>query len=122
MSFSQIQKESRKKVEKKVKILEDMLREDYSKYVEVGATEESALEDRRSGSASDTIECILEKNRKGNCHSTTEELLNTGKQKVGVKRRNPEASKGDIPMLEKARLSSDKNPVMEKEKYKKAND
>lgn len=122
MSFNKMQKQSRSEIETKVKTLEAMLSEDYTKYAEVTETEEAALEDRRVGDTDGPLEFTMEKGRKGADEGISEARLETGKQKVGADRRNPEAHQGDVPVLEKQRLSGDKNPVMEKEKYKKATD
>ncbi len=117
-----MQKQAKDEVSMKVKHIEMMLREDYTKYPDLTETIQASLEKQRSGEAEETIEVILQKTRHGVPEGTNEaRMLDEHEHQFGVSYRNSGAYEGDVPVVEKERLSGKKNPVMEKEKYEKAN-
>jgi hypothetical protein len=121
MSTDKNQKRTASQVETRVQHIETMLREDFAKYKTPSETMQANLERGRTDNAEETLEAIIEKNRSKSPSESTEGQLDSSKGMFGNKPRNEKTSAGNEPMLEKQRLTGKKNPVMEKEKYEKAN-
>lgn len=121
MSYNQRRVTARKKREAWEKNVEEKLREQVEKYVgDTSRTEEGLLEDQRVGKDPNvTTERQLEKERSEARQVITEKRMDTEKAPFGgVNRASVES--GQVPPLEAKRLKT--KPVMEDEKYRKANE
>jgi len=100
--------------------IEKRLRDGYDNYIAANKSKEGLLEEQRTGkSQTVTTEEQLESMRNGGNEDLTEKRMEDEKAPYGGVNRSSVAS-GNIPPLEAKRLES--KPVMEKEKYKPAND
>ena len=99
--------------------MEKMLEEYWDS--EKPATEEALLSEGRKENKNDAImESRLDKVRKSTKDVITESRLDSEKSMYGGKIRNKAVVKNDVPPLEAKRLTA--KPVMEDEKYKRANE
>ncbi len=110
-----------KNIASRMQSIEEMLIEEHKEYESVSSTVENILEGKRVNDSSSTIENKLDKCRKECDVNLPNQRLDKNKKTVGVDYRNEKASAGNVGKLEEQRLSGDKNSVVEKEKYKKAN-